>query len=205
MPQLITVERNSIVSPAIGLMIYNKDKYCMETYVGNSRWLGTVPAGTIEAFAGEVDSIPPGWILCDGRTLDANLNPMYMDLFKAIKNYWGGTNYTNFNIPDLRGVFLRGVNGSRTGTFADPDLAGRTKADGTTDVGGVVGSYQVDGIRQIRVLLPLGGIECNGWSAGGSTTTIRGSSTGGGYLWKDIVEGNETRPKNAYVNYIIKY
>ena len=92
------------------------------------------PAGTIMAWAGTSAKVPTGWIICDGSALNGTL-AQYSDLYAAIGNSWGG-NGTTFNLPDLRGMFLRGVDG---GTGKDPDVAIRS-AQGTnakSDVGSI--------------------------------------------------------------------
>ncbi|MBB4077068.1 hypothetical protein GGR08_001385 [Bartonella fuyuanensis] len=63
------------------------------------------PPGTIVAFGMQV--LPKGWLLCDGK---AYLRSEYRALYDAIGTRWGSSeNYSKFNVPDLRGVFLRGV------------------------------------------------------------------------------------------------
>jgi microcystin-dependent protein len=68
------------------------------------------PVGEIIAFAGindtQVDSA--GYIPCDGRELSAL---EYPDLFQAIGTIYGASG-TNFKVPNLRGVFLRGTGGN---------------------------------------------------------------------------------------------
>ena len=47
------------------------------------------------------------WLPCDGRELDIGL---YSALFAAIGIAWGGdVKKGKFNLPDLQGYFLRGV------------------------------------------------------------------------------------------------
>ena len=63
-----------------------------------------LPAGLISAWVG--DSIPTGWLLCDGRTVSRTT---YAALFAAIGDRFGsGDGSTTFDLPDLRGRFLRG-------------------------------------------------------------------------------------------------
>ena len=66
-----------------------------------------IPSGTITAFGGT--NIPAGWLLCDGRLVTS---AQYPRLYGAIGKSWGGVPdgpIVNFNLPDLRGQFLRGV------------------------------------------------------------------------------------------------
>ncbi len=59
--------------------------------------------GTIQAFA--TNSIPIGWVVCDGRALGIK---EYPELYWAIGSIFGMKDDDNFIIPDLRGRFIRG-------------------------------------------------------------------------------------------------
>jgi len=63
-----------------------------------------VPAGTIHAYGGSTP--PTGYLLCDGAVLEISEYPA---LFAAIGTNFGAPNGTSFNLPDLRGQFLRGM------------------------------------------------------------------------------------------------
>jgi microcystin-dependent protein len=79
-----------------------------------------LPAGAVMPFA--MNSAPSGWLAANG---DAVSRSTYAALFAAISTTHGvGDGSTTFNVPDLRGVFVRG-SGSQTisgtaysGTFA---------------------------------------------------------------------------------------
>lgn len=94
-----------------------------------------VPPGCIMPFAGLSTNIPSGWAICDGSSLASATYPF---LYAAIGNAWGG-DATNFNLPDLRGSFLRGVDDGRG---LDPTAASRTASNGG-NTGDAVGSYQL--------------------------------------------------------------
>src|SRR5438046_2991783 len=87
------------------------------------------PIGTIAAYAGPFFDAAAeaaweqkwGWLVCDGRALKPT-DPVYKDLFTAIGTSWGGDAAALFNIPDLRGLFLRGVTGKSKN---DPEAAER--------------------------------------------------------------------------------
>jgi len=160
------------------------------------------PPGTVVAYMGT--NTPSGWLLCDGTAIN---RIQYLALFGVIGTSSGaGDGATTFNLPDLRGVFLRGVNGSRSDSFADPDdLTLRTNIFPGGNIGNTVGSYQPDQFgNHVHHLIQepagneffdtdqgiVGAINWNGTESDAQT-----QPTG----------GNETRPKNAYVNYIIKY
>jgi microcystin-dependent protein len=64
--------------------------------------IASVATGTIIAFAGA--TVPSGWQLCDGRSLDTTA---FSALFGVIGYTYGGSGST-FNVPDLRGRTLAG-------------------------------------------------------------------------------------------------
>jgi len=152
-----------------------------------------VPAGTVLPFAG--DTAPSGWAICNG---DPVSRTDYAELFTAIGELWGvGDGSTTFNLPDMRGQFLRGLDTSGT---IDPDGAGR-----------VVGNNQDDAFQGHYHQL-WGDNDASGTAGGGNRPLRREANKGNDYVRRaesDGVNGtprlaNETRPKNVTVNYIIK-
>lgn len=64
--------------------------------------------GIILGFAS--NNIPNNWFICNGAELSRET---YSVLFNKIGTSWGvGNNTTTFNLPDLRGFFIRGRLGS---------------------------------------------------------------------------------------------
>src|ERR1051326_3150408 len=89
------------------------------------------PLGTVIAYSGNfVPNLTKweedhGWLLCDGRMLDrTEQNQKYQPLFDAIGSSWGGDGANKFNLPDLQGYFLRGVDGN---AGRDPDRTTRDR------------------------------------------------------------------------------
>lgn len=81
---------------------------CNPTYVPPSMDY-IVPVGAISAFA--MSTPPYGWLECDGRAVSRET---YKDLLDVIGLTYGiGDGDKTFNIPDLRGVFLRGIDKGR--------------------------------------------------------------------------------------------
>jgi microcystin-dependent protein len=183
-----------------------------------------VPVGTIISFGGTLDKMPDGWLLCDGRQLDGT-DPKYKQLFNVIGTSWGGSG-NNFYLPELRGWFLRGLD---PGNSYDPDAPSRTALVGGGNTGNKVGSYQgstygwhdhpgtttTNGAHtHIFYGKPNNGY--NGYTASynGSPEVFRAgtedpnTSSAGDHshsVSTDGRGGNETRPRNAAVYYIIKY
>jgi microcystin-dependent protein len=156
---------------------------------------GGVPPGTVVAFAGRILDVPQGWVLCDGRALPRA--GLYARLFAAIGAANGSPDANNFNVPDYRGRFLRGVN---NGTGRDPDVNSRTQPAGSSNGGGdAVGSLQDDELRSHTHSVAIhlqGGVGDH--AINGAAAFKASDSTG-------AAGGSETRPTNVYVNYIIKY
>ncbi|CAF3667343.1 unnamed protein product [Rotaria sp. Silwood1] len=67
-----------------------------------------LPIGTIALFGGDV--IPPHWLLCDGSAVS---RMTYFPLFLVIGTLYGtGDHVRTFNVPDFRGRFPLGLDGS---------------------------------------------------------------------------------------------
>jgi len=74
-------------------------------YKVNGTNLQTVPTGTVSAFAGS--SAPTGYLLCDGTAVNRTT---YAALFGVISDTYGvGDGSTTFNLPDLRGRVIAGI------------------------------------------------------------------------------------------------
>jgi phage-related tail fiber protein len=82
------------------------------------------PVGTIQAYGGTKD--PDGYMICDGRSLSRET---YADLFAVIGTSYGAPDSTRFNIPDMRGEFLRGAD---NGAGVDTDARQASKSGGNT-------------------------------------------------------------------------
>lgn len=182
----------------------------------------SVPVGTITAFAGPVERIPAGWKLCNGEVLDVDNG--FRRLFEAIGNFWGGSGPHDFKLPDLRGLFLRGVDG---GSNRDTRRAERVLSNPTLPATELdnVGSLQndatkmpnnrfaiaTDGAHSHRINLEL---TASRDPDGNQKNTAAFPFIGGHDPLRADVDGahahtilggdSETEPKNAYVLWIIK-
>lgn len=152
-----------------------------------------IPVGTIMAYGGDtrknevVGALKSqGWLPCDGGAYTAQ---DYPKLAEVIGNAFGA-----FRVPDLRGRFLRGTD---QGQKRDPDSASR-RAENGGNAGDNVGSVQDDQFKthQHQYQAPTyvgprnGNFSGDQWNPGAAQTELAG--------------GNETRPKNVNVNWIIK-
>lgn len=168
--------------------------------------IGTiVPYGgeIVERKAGEATEVKEGWFFCNGASLDRK---KYEDLYNVIRVAFGAPDLDTFNLPDLRGRFVRGVD---HGTGRDPDANVRKSSNEGGYDGDKVGSVQNDALRTHSH--PLKTIYKHYRSfvgADGSDHPLKASSKyGGDKEWlasTDIYGEKETRPKNVYVNWIIK-
>jgi Phage Tail Collar Domain len=150
-----------------------------------------VPIGTIIAYGGDIGNAgvvsalrSQGWLPCDGGAYSTQ---DYPELAKVIGNAFG-----TLRVPDLRGRFLRGTD---QGTKRDPDSASR-RAENGGNAGDKVGSVQDDQFMKHthsydHFPAARGGIASGDhWRNGDAQTGEAG--------------GNETRPKNVNVNWIIR-
>jgi phage-related tail fiber protein len=84
------------------------------------------PAGKIAPFA--MAAVPKGWLRCNGQAVS---RATYAVLFAAIGTTHGvGDGATTFNVPEMRGEGLRGLDEGRG-----------------VDAGRVLGSFQADAIQ----------------------------------------------------------
>lgn len=163
------------------------------------------PIGSIVVWPGPQATIPKGWLLCNGDRISKN---RYPELCQVILDYWGpisGLNNDIHKLPDLQGVFLRGASNRRNDNYSDPDKEKRVPSgNGESNE---VGSFQLDEFKSHThknmavtdgVKAPYGG--GGGWEQGKYSPAWAYSSE----KYGANSGGNETRPKNVYVNYIIK-
>lgn len=155
---------------------------------------GGLKPGAVVAYAGATP--PLGWLECNGSPVSRSGFP---GLFTAIGTAWGaGDGSTTFNLPDLRGEFLRGWDHGR-GIDADR-LLGSAQAEAFKAHRHLNGMANDVGHGQVYVY----GITSDGMpgSASGNIADDLGSAQIQGYTSTD--GGTETRPRNAAVMYCIK-
>tara|TARA_Y100000004_G_C8921768_1_gene415743 strand:- start:731 stop:1483 length:753 start_codon:yes stop_codon:yes gene_type:complete len=179
--------------------------------IATSTFTGTVAnTATLPSFVGMVASFamtapPTGWLACDGSAVSRTT---YSDLFAAIGSTWGsGNGSSTFNVPDLRGAFLRGTGSHGTNNMAD----------GNDFAGPSVGSFENDQFQGHGHTLYSKG----GYGNGDAVVSMRDAPSGSGvfaiedrdgFVQQPVDFGNssprygdETRPFNAGVKYCIKF
>jgi microcystin-dependent protein len=167
--------------------------------INGSTTPSSVPTGSVVVFAGS--SAPDGWLFCDGSTYDSVANTQYAALFTAIGTTYGGTGASSFNVPDCRGIFVRGV-GSQT-------ISGQTYS-------GTIGTKQVDNLESHNHGGATGAstvpAQQGSFAVGPGQNTLPGTSVGPVTLTNSSHShsisssgtGTETYPANIALNYIIK-
>ncbi len=163
-----------------------------------------LPTGMLSPYSG--DTAPSGWLLCNGGEVSRTT---YAVLYAVVGNRFGeGNGTTTFNKPDFRGKFLRGAS---LGTGADPDFATRQAMDTGGATGDNVGSIQPDAtaVNGLDTVIHSRDDETLD-AAGTGATAFKPNDTGAGnnealFAFDAVMTGDaETRPINAYVNYLIK-
>lgn len=169
----------------------------------------SVPVGCVLPYAGKLgasDLIALGWAICGGTQFGIG---QYPELFRTIGTSNGGDGLATFNIPDYRGFFLRGVDASGE---IDPEASTRAAPRSGAASGARAGSIQAGATAMPQLSPPTAqvphipqGVHFANPSpapvAGTEFVTVPATeagiaTTGGGDA--------ETRPINAYVNFIIK-
>lgn len=177
------------------LPIFNRIKFgnIIQQIQDDVAALGGTPAGTVIQFAGV--SAPNGYLACDGASL---LRADYVDLFAAIGTTHGAADGTHFNVPDMRGLFVRGAGSHGT----------MTKAAGGAFDGGIVGSTDNDKHQGFKVEVKTSlytltggggqGIDNSGTNYSNSAT-VKSDGTNG-----TPRTGDETKPASISLLYCIK-
>ena len=199
---------------ATGQIRFNSTTTSFEGYNG-SAWGGLasgIPVGTILTFGASTP--PSGFLECNGSAISRST---YASLFSILSTTHGaGDGSSTFNLPDLRGQFVRGW--ANTGSTDAGRVFGSTQTDQnknhthTTDSTTLTG-----GIRKISE-----GFGANGSASGvftktaDGTNTITGSSSTSNVGGVDFDGththtisssggGTEARPTNLALMYIIKF
>lgn len=169
----------------------------MPSAVNNHTPIGSV----IQA---QITSAPSGYLYCDGSAVSRTT---YANLFAAIGTAHGnGDGSTTFHLPDLRGRFLRGVDGLAN---VDPNKVTRVAQSPGGNVGNTVGSHQDHAMKDHahqsngnhNVVGTGGGLiaSANFASVGSGNSLVGPAST------VTSNTSSESRPVNVYTNFYIKY
>lgn len=160
-----TLKNKTLDAPALGTPASGDLRNCT----------GSVPAGAVFWFA--ASTAPTGYLECDGSAVSRTA---YAALFTAISTTFGtGNGSTTFNLPDLRGRFVRAWDHSKG-----------------LDSGRSFGSTQAD---ELKAHGWHGNSAQNKNASSGSQTYVRSDGFNG------QVGGSETRPVNIALLPCIAY
>ena len=164
-----------------------------------------VPIGTIMAYGGDTTNIDignqlreQGWLPCSGIVVSRD---EYKDLYDVIGAAFGSNSDTTFQVPDMRGQFLRGVD---QGSKRDPDAGLRQASAPNSNTGDKVGSMQEDQLKSHKHAVKAAHAGYAGGSSTGDPIAVAGWSRNPANKEVEAAGGAETRPKNISVNWIIK-
>jgi microcystin-dependent protein len=191
--------------------------------------VGTAPpAGAVMPFA--QSSAPTGWLKCNGAAVSRTT---YATLFTAIGTTYGvGDGSTTFNLPELRGEFIRGLddgrgvdtdralgsaqgdqNKSHTHTASSSSAGSHTHSGSTNTTGAHTHTTNL-APSQPEETGPLGVQPNTDPSSGSISTSSAGNhshtlsiNSGGDHTHTITVEadgGAEARPRNVALLYCIK-
>lgn len=158
----------------------------------NSGITNTSLVGSVTMFC--MSSPPIGWLIANGAPVSRSI---YALLFAAIGTSFGaGDGSTTFNLPDLRGQFIRGIDGGRG---VDPSRS--------------LGSLQADasqGHTHTAPLFDVGLVAVNTGTVQFATYNLGNPAGGIGLPVNDGTHGvprtaSETRPTNVALLPCIKY
>ena len=164
------------------------------------------PTGSVQSYAGA--SAPAGWLLCTGQAVSRTT---FASLFAIIGTTYGaGNGTTTFNVPDLRGEFIRGVDAGRN---IDPGRALGSFQRGTLvplDSSGINQSHVMQAnsanitspgniaLSRERLALDYDGTTYpNTFITWLNSTNDQTPETGGFF-------SAQSRPRNVALNFIIK-
>jgi microcystin-dependent protein len=167
------------------------------------------PIGTVSMYAGA--TAPAGHLLCDGSAVSRTT---YSALFAVLSTTYGaGDGTTTFNVPNLKGRVVVGLDssdadfdtlgetrGAKTHTLADSEIPNKQGTISTHDDSNGTNLYNVDGVFSSSTVVS------NKYKAGGATTgtnansisVIRFNNGGGGQAHNNI-------QPSLVMNYIIKH
>jgi microcystin-dependent protein len=185
------------------------------------------PSGPVGEIIATGSVTPPqGFLYCNGQSVSVS---QYQDLFNSIGYTYGGAG-ASFNVPDLRGVFLRGAGSQTIGAETYTGTLGVKQNDATATNGVSASTSGTDGAHTHRVWTVGPTTDRLNWNSNAAVPNLAGWSlnTGGsanigdyniyasevpeapyqpnhGHAVTVSSTDTETRPANVAVAYHIRY
>lgn len=154
-----------------------------------------------------LSTAPSGWLKANGAEVSRTT---YAKLFAALSTTYGaGNGTTTFNLPDLRGEFIRGwddgrgIDAGRLLGHAQGDLIKGHDHTGTTTQNGAHTHSTSTGLSWAMRNNPGLDSAYGGWGIGEGNMQSAGSHTHS--FTTNLTGGAETRPRNIALLAIIKY
>ena len=192
-------------TPATGDIRFNTTLTQFEGYNG-SAWgeiANGVPAGSVFTFAST--TVPSGYLECNGAAVSRST---YATLFATISTTFGvGDGSSTFNLPDLRGQFVRGWANNATGTGDDGRSFASSQAD-QNKTHGHTASVTDPGHKHVTKghgTQDDGGSNLTGSTSGGTSSTSMNDANTGISVSVASDGGAEVRVKNIALMYVIKF
>ena len=190
---------------------------------GNLSWqpVQGVPTGSVHVMA--TTTVPSGYLECAGQYISRTT---YASLFAIIGTTWGTNAGTNFRLPDLRGQFVRGwantssVDSGRS--FASSQSSqnlshNHSYSGGSVSVSGANHNHNIrrislqPSIANVGITLGSGQSYQIGYATNDSGNTGQAVLNSGNLSMSGSVSlsinnngGNESRPQNIAMMYVIK-
>ena len=192
---------------------------------GNLSWqpVQGVPTGSVHVMA--TTSVPSGYLECAGQSLSRTT---YANLFAVISTTWGSASSSTFNLPDMRGQFVRGWVNTKTGTnddgrsFANAQTSRNKTHTHSVSVSGTTSNKSLTGtatkISETFVTGSTSGTFGRGSNQTGAFTPSGTDNSPTGTLTMDASHdhtfsasgntgsngGSDSRPDNIAMMYVIK-
>ena len=191
---------------ATGDIRFNSTTAGFEGYNG-SAWgelANGVPVGSVFNLA--TTTVPSGYLECNGAAVSRST---YDALFATISTTWGsGDGSSTFNLPDLRGQFVRGWSNTKTGTGDDGRSFASTQSDQNKSHNHTItdpGHKHTTSVDNTKLFPAAGGVTIGYGGAGsypGTVFTMSSATTG---ITLADQGGTEVRVKNSALMYVIKF
>ena len=191
---------------ATGDIRFNSTTAGFEGYNG-SAWgelANGVPVGSVFNLA--TTTVPTGFLECNGAAISRST---YAALFATISTTWGtGDGSSTFNLPDLRGQFVRGGANTKTGTGDDGRSFASTQSDQNKSHNHTLtdpGHKHTTSVDDTKLFPAAGGTTFSYGGAGtypGTVFTMSNATTG---ISLADQGGTEVRVKNSALMYVIKF
>ena len=171
-----------------------------------------VPTGSVFCLA--VNTVPTGYVKCNGASYSRT--GTYAALFATIGTAYGAVDGNHFNVPDLRGEFVRGFDDSRGvdsgrsiatsqgGENAQHNHAASSSVSESSHTHNMRGLALSGGSGSVAITLGSGQSYQIGYSGSISSRTSGSATTGISVSTTTSNQGSEARPRNIAMLYIIK-